>query len=160
MLTKCTLFDIVEVIKEMIEMMAVNATEVRKEWSSVVDSVVRDKPTFIKRTRDRMWLSNLETMAEILEAYCFTADKFVEDDGSVTLSLNEIDLVENAPTEPEARKILAQSIMEYAVEYYGNYSFYSKAPNRKKHIPYIFKALIIDDLDKLGESIVCHVGKN
>lgn len=153
-------FDIVEVIKEMIEMMALNATEVRKEWSSVVDSVVRDKPTFIKRTRDRMWLSNLETMSEILQAYCFTAEKFAEEDGTITLSLNEIGLVENAPTESEAKKMLARSIMEYAAEYYGNYSCYSKAPNRKKHIPYIFKALIIDDIDKLGESIICHDGKN
>ena len=33
-------------------MLATSATEVRKEWSSVLDSVVRDKPQFIKRTRD------------------------------------------------------------------------------------------------------------
>lgn len=141
-------------------MLAINATEVRKEWSSVVDSVVRDKPTFIKRTRDRMWLSNLDTMAEILEAYCFTAEELIEDDRSVTLSLNEIDLVENAPTESEAKRLLAQSIMEYAEEYYENYSFYSKAPNRKKHIPYVFKALITDDINKLGDGIICHDGKN
>lgn len=41
-------------------MLAMNSTDVRKDWSRVVDSVVRDKPTIIKRTRDRMWLSNLE----------------------------------------------------------------------------------------------------
>lgn len=141
-------------------MLAINATEVRKEWSSVVDSVVRDKPTFIKRTRDKMWLSNLDTMEEILNAYSFTAEKFLDDAGTVTLSLNEIDLIENAPTEAEAKKLLAKSIMEYAEEYYKNYSFYSKAPNRKKHIPYVFKALITDDIEKLEESIVCHDGKN
>jgi hypothetical protein len=141
-------------------MLALNATEVRKDWSSVVDGVVRDRPTFIKRTRDRMWLSNLDTMAEILSAYQFTAERYVEDDGSVTLSLNEIDLVENAATESEARRLLAQSILEYAAEYYENYSFYSKAPNRKKHVPYIFKALIMDDVDELGESIICRDGKN
>jgi hypothetical protein len=141
-------------------MLALNATEVRKDWSSVVDGVVRDRPAFIKRTRDRMWLSNLDTMAEILSAYQFTAERYVEDDGSVTLSLNEIDLVENAATESEARRLLAQSILEYAAEYYENYSFYSKAPNRKKHVPYIFKALIMDDVDELGESIICRDGKN
>ena len=47
------------------------------------------------RTRDRMWFSNPDTMSEILSAYHFTAQRFVENDGSVTLSLNEIDLVEN-----------------------------------------------------------------
>lgn len=163
---KCTLLTlrtqivIMEVIKEMIDMLAMNATDVRKDWSSVVDGVVRDKPIFIKRTRDKMWLSNLDTMADILEAYQFTAERFIEDDGSVTLSLNEIDLVENAPTEKEAKLLLAQAIMEYATEYYENYSFYNKAPNRKKHVPYVFKTLIMDDVNKIGESIICHDGKN
>ncbi len=141
-------------------MMATSATEVRKEWSSVLDSVVRDKPQFIKRTRDKMWLSNLEIMGEILDAYKFTAEKYIEDDGSVTLSLNEIDLVENASTEAEAKNLLAQSIMEYAEEYYNNFSYYNAAPNRKKHVPYIFKALIMDDIMKIGECIECHDGKN
>ena len=141
-------------------MMATSATEVRKEWSSVLDSVVRDKPQFIKRTRDKMWLSNLDIMGEILDAYKFTAEKYIEDDGSVTLSLNEIDLVENASTEAEAKNLLAQSIMEYAEEYYKNFSYYNAAPNRKKHVPYIFKALIMDDIMKIGECIECHDGKN
>ena len=141
-------------------MMATSATEVRKEWSSVLDSVVRDKPQFIKRTRDKMWLSNLEIMGEILDAYKFTAEKYIEDDGSVTLSLNESDLVENASTEAEAKNLLAQSIMEYAEEYYNNFSYYNAAPNRKKHVPYIFKALIMDDIMKIGECIECHDGKN
>lgn len=123
-------------------MLAINATDVRKDWSRVIDYVVREKPTFIKRTRDKIWLSNLDTMAEILEAYRFTAAAFIEDDGSVTLALNEIDLVENAPTESDAKKRLGQAILEYATEYYSNYALYSKAPNRKSHIPYVFKALI------------------
>ena len=81
------------------------ATTVRKEWSAVCDSVIHNKPKFIKRTRDRMWFSNLDTMSEILSAYHFTAQRFVEDDGSVTLSLNEIDLVENGKDEQEAYSI-------------------------------------------------------
>ena len=63
-------------------MITINATDVRKEWSSVVDKVVRDKPQFIKRTRDRMWMSNLDTMEEILSAYKFTAEKYIEEDYS------------------------------------------------------------------------------
>lgn len=141
-------------------MLMENATEVRKEWSSVVDSVVRDKPKFIKRTRDKMWLSNLETMSEILEAYQFTAELIREDDGTVTLSLNEIDLVENAEDEATARKQMGNAIMEYSMDYYNDYSYWSSAPNRKKHIPYVFKALIMDDAQKLGDSIICQDGKN
>ncbi len=141
-------------------MIMMNATDVRKEWSSVVDKVVRDKPQFIKRTRDRMWLSNLDIMEEILSVYQFTAEKFIEEDSSVTLSLNEIDLVENASSEREARRLMAYAIMEYASDFYKDYSYWSSAPNRRRHIPYIFKALITDDVDKLGESIICQNGKN
>ena len=49
-------------------MLMENATEVRKEWSRVVDEVVRNKHKFIKRTRDKMWFSNIDTMSAILSA--------------------------------------------------------------------------------------------
>ena len=141
-------------------MLMEKATTVRKEWSAVCDSVIHNKPKFIKRTRDKMWFSNLETMSEILEAYQFTAKKFIAEDGSVTLSLNEIDLVENGKDEQEARLNLANAILEYSMEYYNEYEMYSHSPNRKKHIPYIFKALIIDNSEKIGEIIQCQDGKN
>lgn len=141
-------------------MLMEQATNVRKEWSAVCDGVIHDKPIFIKRTRDKMWLSNLETMSEILHAYSFTAMKYVETDGSVTLSLNEIDLIENGETEQLARLSMAYAILEYAKEYYQNYNMYSHTPNRKGHVPYIFKALIMDEPEKIGESIRCQDGKN
>ena len=144
----------------MIDMLMEQATAIRKEWSAACDSVIHEKPKFIKRTRDKMWFSNLETMFEILQAYQFSALRYVEDDGSVTLSLNEIDLVENDRNEEEARLKLGQSILEYSLDYYNEYETYSRSPNRKKHIPYIFKALIIDDPQKIGDMLQCQDGKN
>ena len=149
-----------EVQKELIDMLLEQAATIREEWNSVCDSVISDKPKFIKRTKDRMWFSYLETMAEILKAYCFTAVKYVEEDGTITLSLNEIDLIENGPDENSVRTAMGEAILEYSLEYYNNYSFYSKAPNRKKHIPYIFKALINDNSVELGQEIICQDGKN
>lgn len=141
-------------------MLMEQATKIRKEWSAACDSVIHNKPKFIKRTRDRMWFSNLETMEEILKAYKFTAKRFIEEDGSVTLSLCEIDLVENGANEQEARLKMGKSILEYATDYYNEYELYSHAPNRKHHVPYIFKALIMDDPKQIGEEVECHVGKN
>ena len=63
-------------------MQAMNATEVRKEWSAVCDSVIREKPKFIKRTRDYMFLSDINTLNDLLSAYQFTAEYFVEEDDS------------------------------------------------------------------------------
>ena len=141
-------------------MLTMNATEVRKEWSTVIDEVVRERPAFIKRTRDRMFLANMETVSVLLDQYHFSATRFKESDGSVTLSLNEIDLIENGKTEEEARHLLAESIMEYATEYYDNFSVWSSAPNRKPHIPYVLKALITDDVSVLERSITCRSGRS
>lgn len=141
-------------------MLMEQATVVRKEWSSVCDSVIHEKPKFIRRTRDKLWFSSLETMYEILQAYQFSAVKYIEEDHSITLSLNEIDLIENGMTEQEARLKLGKSILEYSLNYYDEYETYSHSPNRKGHIPYIFKALIIDNPEKIGEMIQCQDGKN
>ena len=115
-------------------MMAINATDVRKNWSEVSESVIREKPEF-------------------------TAKKYIEDDGSVTLFLNEIPLVENAATEEEAIEVLANSILEYAVEFYDNFNLWASAPNKKSEIPYVFKALILDDISKIGAVIKCQAGE-
>ena len=141
-------------------MVTMNATDVRKEWSTVIDDVIREHPVFIKRTRDKMVLSSVETIAALLDGYRLTATRLKEEDGSVTLSLNEIDLIENAPDEAGARRLLAASIMEYATEYYENYALYSNAPNRKAHIPYVLKALLSEDITAVEESIVCRSGRS
>ena len=140
-------------------MMAINATDVRKNWSEVSESVIREKPKFIKKARDYMLLSNIEFIANLLSGYEFTAKKYIEDDGSVTLFLNEIPLVENAATEEEAIEVLANSILEYAVEFYDNFNLWASAPNKKREIPYVFKALILDDISKIGAVIKCQAGE-
>lgn len=136
-------------------MLVMNATDVRKDWSTVVEGVIREKPQFIKRTRDYMMLADIKLLAELLEVYKFTATKYVEDDGSVTLSLNEIDLAENAPTEDEARHLLGKAILEYAEDYYSDFVSWSSAPNRKGHIPYVLKALISKDAKEIGDRVEC-----
>lgn len=142
------------------DMFSINATEVRKEWSTIVDNVVREKPQFIKRTRDYMVLANMDLFEDVLSAYSFNAEKFIEDDGSVTLSLVEMDLVENAETEEQAKLSLAKSILEYSEEFYNEFQLWSKAPNRKQHVPYVLKALMLDNASTIGELIQCHSGKN
>ena len=138
-------------------MYAINSTTVRNEWSSVAESVIREKPTFIKRTRDYMFLSDISVVETILSAYSFHAEIMNEDDGSVTLALDEIDLVENAADLPEALNKLAVAILEYAQDYYKDFSYWSRG-DKKSHIPFIFKALIIDDVYKIGGLIECRPG--
>lgn len=141
-------------------MITLNATDVRRDWSSVMEIAVREKPQFIKRTRDYMVLADVKLMENLLSAYRFTADKFTEDDGSITLSLNEIDLIESGKTEKVARLLMGKAVLEYAEDFYKDFTVWSSAPNRKSHIPYVLKALIIDDPKKIGDMIACQAGKS
>ena len=141
-------------------MLAQNATDVRRNWSEVTDRVIREKPQFIKRTRDCMVLTDVKLFESLLAVYHMTADIFIEDDGSITLSLRELDLAENAPTEAEARKLLGESILDYAEDFYKEFQLWSVAPNRKSHIPYVLKALVINDAGMIGDAVECQAGKN
>ena len=141
-------------------MLTLNATDVRKEWSTVIDNTIREKPQFIRRTRDYMMLADIEFLEILLESYKFTANKLREKDKSITLVLNEIDLIVNAKTEEEAKTKLAEEILEYAEDFYNEFNVWSIAPNRKAHIPYVFKVLILDDIKKIEELISCQNGKN
>jgi hypothetical protein len=139
-------------------MTTINATTVRNEWSSVSDSVIREKPAFIKKTRDYMFLSDIKTLEVLLSAYSFTANEFIEDDGSVTLSLVEIDLVENGADKQEALNNLSSAILEYAQDYYNDFAYWARG-DRKQHMPLVFKTLIINDINKIRGLIKCHPGE-
>ena len=136
-----------------------NITEPGRDWSTAVDAAARSKPQFFKRNGDDFFLADFRFMEELLNVCSYTADYMEEEDGSVTLALHEIDLVENGKDEAEARSKLASSILEYAEDFYADFTYWGSAPNRKSHIPYVFKALFILDAQKIGESIRCQAGK-
>lgn len=145
---------------EMNNMITRSATDVRKEWSMVIDNAVREKPQFIRRTRDYMMLADIEFLKMLLEPYVFTAKEFKESDGTVTLELCEMDLVSNGATREIAIQEMAKEIIDYSEDFYNNFNLWSIADNRKSHIPYVFKALIFNDVEKIGELILCQLGKS
>jgi hypothetical protein len=138
----------------------ISATDARKDWSQLIDTVVHEKPQIISRTRDYVLLTEVHLMEDILAAYDFTAEEYIEEDNTVTLSLNEIDLVVNGSDEDDSKQKLAKEILDYAEDFYSDFNYWSKAPNRKKHIPYVMKALILQDTNKIGEAIICQTGKH
>ncbi len=104
-------------------------------------------------------MMNIDTMVENLSCYRFNARKYTENDGSITLSVDDIDIVVNAANEEQAKSSLASDIKEYAEDYYEHYATWSVAPNRRAHIPYVLKVLSLDEA-AIREEIVCRSGKN
>lgn len=140
-------------------MRTINATDARKNWSTVCDNAVRNKPVFVKRTRDYMIIASNETLRDILEDRKFNTTLFKEDDGSVTIASNELDLAENAADKETAMTKMAEAILDYAEEYYEDYDLYSRAPNRRAHLPYVFKAIVLGTPEAVKEEMLCRNGK-
>lgn len=140
-------------------MLTIKATDARKNWSEVLDSVVRHRPAFIKRTRDYLMLCSVDMMAEFICPAKIIAEVFTEEDGSVTLSTADMDIVAVGSNIGDAKKALAQNIMEYAEEYYEEFERYSKAPNRKSHLPYVMKVLAAKSHEELEGMIQCQAGE-
>lgn len=84
---------------------------------------------------------------------------FYEDDGSVTLSTKDLDLVVNGPDLPRAKAALVRDLMEYAAEYDREVELYGRAPNRKDHLPYVRKALAAQSPKELEDVIRCENGR-
>ena len=138
-------------------MTAIDLKYVENDWSSVIDSVISEKPKFIKHTREYIFLADFQFVEHILEVYNFTATEFIEDNGSITLALNEMDLVENGDDKNEAIMNMAKGILEYSEIFYDNFNYWSVG-NRRTHIPYVFKALILNDVERIKGFIKCHPG--
>lgn len=66
----------------MFKMLTVNATDVRKDFGRYIDKIVRSKPIFIKRSRDYFMGISIDMAKELIKDVVFSADKYVEDDGS------------------------------------------------------------------------------
>ena len=65
------------------------------------------------------------------------------DDGSVTASVEELDIIVGASTEEEACLQLGKAIFEYSQEFCADYSRYSNLPGGHEQIPYVVKAILL-----------------
>lgn len=141
-------------------MLAMSSSDVRKEWSEVMDTVVRRGPVLLRRNRDYMMLCSDETISQIVSDVTLTATQYTEADGSVTLSVEQLDLVAHGEDLEGAVVALVADWVEYAEEYFQEFQAYSHAPNRKGHLPYVMKALAAKSPKELEGAVVCRRGKN
>ena len=141
-------------------MLAINATDMRKDFGRYIDEIVRTKPIFVKRSRDYFMGISIEMAKELVKEVTFNVDKYIEEDNSVTLSLNGFDLVVNEKNETTAINLLIKDLREYALEYYEDIEFWASDINRKNQMKDIIKILLTNDDDELKESFVCQAGKN
>ena len=77
----------------------------------------------------------------------------MQEDGTVVGSLREVDLVNEAGSLDELRLVMAEDLVDYAKEYMEAFEMYSRAPNRKGHLPSVLNVLIQQDVCRVAELI-------
>lgn len=144
----------------MFSLLAVNSTDVRKDFGGYIDKIVRTKPIFIKRSRDYFMGISIEMAKELVNDVTFTVSKYIEEDNSITLALEDFDLVVNEESDEQAIDSLLQDLKEYALEYYEDIEFWASDLNRRKQMKSVLKVLLTEDDNELKESFLCQAGKN
>lgn len=95
---------------------------------------------------------------EVHEGLKFHVSLLPENDGSVTGTIDELDLIENAKTQEGCIALLLSAMRDYARDFYREFELWGSAPNRRGHIPYVLKILSSSDV-QLMEDVVCRDGR-
>lgn len=77
---------------------------------------------------------SIDMAKELVRDIVFTADRYVEDDGSVTLSLQNFDIVVNDIDNQSAMDSLVKELKEYALEFYEDIEFWGSDKNRREQL--------------------------
>ncbi len=135
-----------------------SSTDVRNNFSSTMDKAIYERPQFIKRTRDHAVLLSTDILSFVLSGMLLHYSVAKEKDGSFVLSCTEIDdIIASGKTEDDAKEDMADQLQEYTDEYYEEFALYSRAPNRKDHLPYVLKILSLRSKDKIKEMLYAEV---
>ncbi len=130
-------------------MQVLNASDVRKDFSSFIDQVVHERPIVFKRNRDKILSLSTEQIDALLGDVKFNAELISEEDGSVTMVLDGFDLVVNAINKEQALVKMAEELVEYAQDYFEQFPLYFKSSNRKKHFPHIMRVALSEDISSV-----------
>ncbi len=129
-----------------IYMQTVNATEVRNNFSYYIDTVVRDRPIAVKRSRDVLLLFSDQMVRDLLNDLTIQAE-LTKEDGLIVGTV--FDLVVHGESEQEVIQKLAEELLEYAQDYINDFKLFYNAPNRKDHYPYVLRILLSSSIDEI-----------
>ncbi|MCD3322063.1 hypothetical protein G8V07_16415 [Clostridium botulinum D/C] len=87
-------------------------------------------------------------------------EKWIEDDGSTTLSLDNFDIVVNGDTFHEAIDLLIADLKEYIEDFCSDIGYWSKDKKRVKEIQYLTNIFNRNTDNKIRDMIQCRAGEN
>jgi len=122
-------------------------TEARNHFSTLYDSVFNSfNPTIVKRKQtEQVALLRVDLLKMVLVDYKLNPEIIKEDDGSITLALDSLEIYANNSTLDLAANDLIEDVKVYAQDYMDRSQLFLQAPNRKSHFPYVLKVLLCEN---------------
>lgn len=134
----------------------INFADARQGLTKLFDSVWHGSlPAIINRRRaEEVLILRRDLQEYILQTYTLKPEVLPEDDSSITVALNEIDIAVNAPTLDEALNELVKELKIYAEDYRNQLQLFLHAPNRRGHFPYMLRVWLCDSEQEIKSLLV------
>ncbi|MDR2610915.1 MAG: hypothetical protein LBC58_05610 [Clostridiales Family XIII bacterium] len=121
-------------------MVAIKATDVRREFSEFLDEAIK-KPQYTKRRKQIYITIPCETLDKIFP-YKIRVTIKKDSDGSYYSENDTLpDIIGYGATKDAALASLRDDLIAYSYEYNDNFPLYSVAPNRADDLPMVMKIL-------------------
>lgn len=116
-------------------------TDARRDFTALYNRVYTNAmPAIVKRhSNEEIVLLKKDLQELILQPFNFKPQFIEEDDGSLTIALDELDLVVNGDDRETAIVDLINEVKLYAEEYQQRIQVFLNAPNRRVHLPYLMR---------------------
>jgi predicted RNase H-like HicB family nuclease len=125
---------------EVFAMVAINATDVRREFSEFLDEAVK-KPQYTRRRKQIYITIPCETLDRIFPYKIRVIIKKDSDGGYYSQNDMLPSIIGYGATKKAALESLREDLIAYAYEYNDNFPLYSVAPNRADDLPIVMKIL-------------------
>lgn len=122
-------------------------TEARSQFSTLYDSVFNSfNPAIVKRKQtEQIAMLRVDLLKMILDDYKLNPEVIQEDDGSITLALDVLEIYANNSTLESAATDLIEDLKLYAQDYLKRSQLFLHAPNRTHHFPYILRIMLCEN---------------
>ncbi|TWH57335.1 antitoxin of RelE/RelB toxin-antitoxin system [Desulfitobacterium sp. LBE] len=126
-------------------------TEARSQFSTLYDSVFNSfSPAIVKRKQtEQIAMLRVDLLKMVLEDYKLNPDIIQEDDGSITLALDALEVYINNSTLDLAAADLIEDLKLYAQDYLKRSQLFLHSPNRTHHFPYILRIMLCENDDEI-----------
>lgn len=130
-----------------------NLTDARKSFSTLYDEVFNTfKPTIVTRKKtEEVLLLRVDLQKMLLSHFSLKPEVIAEDDKSITLTVNELEIYANANTMEEAVQELISDLKQYAQDYIQRSQLFLHSPNRRAHFPYVLRIMLCDNDDEIRD---------